>query len=222
MSTKETATPTASNGGNTVKSENKPVNTADKTASNDVPPMIAAPSTNYAFNERVKTYQAGTFLNADGTSKTTTGQSTDKTASNDVPPMIAAPAPEPEPVFKIKKTDSQNASSKSSTQKTQPVVEKPKYEFNDGVRTYPAGTFLNADGTPKYSSQTNKSVTSNTQKSDPCAKVDKSKFKTVTALSNGRCQVECKYGEIFDSVHKKCESAYIYPGGTQGQTKGFI
>ena len=74
----------------------------------------------------------------------------------------------------------------------------------------------------KTNNQANKSVTRDTKKTDPCAKVDKSKFKTVTALSNGRCQVECKYGYIFDSVHKKCESAYNYPGGTQGQTKGFI
>jgi len=74
----------------------------------------------------------------------------------------------------------------------------------------------------KTNTQANKSVTRDTKKTDPCAKVDKSKFKTVTALSNGRCQVECKYGYIFDSVHKKCESAYNYPGGTQGQTKGFI
>ena len=99
---------------------------------------------------------------------------------------------------------------------------KDPYEPKSGYCQKKAVIERNSDGTSKTNNNANKSVTRDTKKTDPCAKVDRSKFKTVTALSNGRCQVECKYGYIFDSVHKKCESAYNYPGGTQGQTKGFI
>lgn len=101
-----------------------------------------------------------------------------------------------------------------------PLIAAPKSGPLQGE--YRAGTFLNTDGTSKKMEQkTNGNIGIKVNEHCDSLKIY-GNFKTVTPLSNGKCQVVCKTGDYLDVQNKKCKSKNGVVGGPLLQTSGVL